>query len=151
MRTITFFKSIITAGFTIFMLSGCSSGSTASGLGLGVGGTWFGQLLVNNVVIANFTMSLSQSSNAEDPFAPSDLAGVFTSNNECIGNGTLTGTLNADSITLIVTATGTLNMAGTAGNSSMSGTFSNSGSIAVEGESNAETSCNFGGSWRAER
>jgi hypothetical protein len=144
MRTITLLKSIITAGFTIFMLSGCSSGSTASGLGLGVGGTWFGQLLVNNNVIANFTMSLSQSSNAEDAFAPSDLTGVFTSNNECIGSGSLNGQLNADSITLTILATGTLDMAGTAGNSSMSGTFSNQGSI--DG-----TSCNIGGSWRAER
>jgi hypothetical protein len=150
MRTVTLLKSIITAGFTIFMLSGCSSGSTASGLGLGVGGTWFGQLLVNNAVIANFTMSLSQSSNAEDAFAPSDLTGVFNSNNECIGSGSLNGQLNADSITLTILATGTLDMAGTAGNSSMSGTFSNQGSIAGE-RGNAGTSCNIGGSWRAER
>jgi hypothetical protein len=150
MRTITLLKSIITAGFTIFMLSGCSSGSTASGLGLGVGGTWFGQLLVNNNVIANFTMSLSQSSNADDAFAPSDLTGVFNSNNECIGSGSLNGQLIDDNITLTILATGTLDMAGTAGNSSMSGTFSNQGSIAGEG-GNAGTSCNIGGSWRAER
>lgn len=149
MRTITYLKSIITAGLTVFVLSGCSSGSTASGLGLGVGGTWFGQLLVNNVVIASFTMSLSQSSDSDDPFAPSDLSGVFNSDNECIGSGSLNGQLNADTITLTILATGTLDMAGSAGNSAMSGTFSNQGSIAGEGD--AETSCNFGGSWRAER
>ena len=41
MRITTYFKSIVAAGLAVFLLSGCSSGSTATGLGLDVGGFWW--------------------------------------------------------------------------------------------------------------
>ncbi len=148
MRIMIQIKSIITAGIATLVLSGCGDeGTTATGVGVGVGGNWSGELLRNNVVFASFTMSLSQTqSNPDDPFAPHNLTGVFNTNNECIGSGNLEGPLIDDSITVSVTTpNGKLLLAGEAGNSSMSGSWSNASS------SNSTTSCNFGGIWRARR
>lgn len=147
MRITTHIKSILALGFAVFVLSGCSSGSSATGLGLGVGGFWSGTLYRNNAAYANFTMSLIQNSDGDDPFAPSTLTGNFNSSNSCIGSGVITtGTLSGSSIQFAVkTPGGLLNMAGTAGNSSMSGSWSNSGTDPDGG------SCNFGGTWSAGR
>jgi len=152
MRITTYLKRFFIAGLSIFVLSGCSSGgTTATGLGLGVAGFWAGTLYRSGNPFTSFTMSLVQINDGDDPFAPSDLGGTFNSNDSCIGGGSITGTLNGDSISMAIEGpNGTLNMSGTAGNTSMSGSWSNNGEIAgAEGESS--TSCNFGGTWAAER
>ncbi len=154
MRITTYLKRFFIAGLSIFVLSGCSSGgSTATGLGLGVAGFWSGTLYRNGNPFTSFTMSLVQiSDGGDDPFAPSTLEGTFNSNDKCIGGGTISGTLNANSITMAVEGpNGTLNMSGTASNSSMNGSWSNEGEIAGEEEGSSGTSCNFGGTWAAER
>jgi len=152
MRITTYIKSLIIAGLAIFVLSGCSSGSTASGLGLGVSGFWSGTLFRSSNPYTSFTMSLVQVVNdSDDPFAPSTLEGTFNSNDACIGGGTISGTLSGNNVSLgVSTPNGTLNISGQAGNSTMSGSWSNQGEIAGE-EGGSATSCNFGGTWNAGR
>ncbi len=142
-------KSIVAAGLAVFVLSGCSSGSTATGLGLDVGGFWRGTLMGNGRVVATFSMSLAQGSNSDDPFAASALTGTFNSDSTCVGSGQLTGTIGGDSIVIEVeTFNGTLNMTGNTSNSSMSGSWVFGGAT---GEGEEETSCNSGGTWSAGR
>lgn len=131
-------KLLIVAAAAIFSLTACSGGSTATGLGLSVGGNWKGQLMVGSKVFASFNMSIQEeATDAEDPFSSSDLLGTFTSNNSCTGGGELTGTLSDNSINLKVND---LSMTGQASSSSMSGSWS------ISGEE-----CNTGGSWHASR
>lgn len=149
MRITALAKSILVAGLAVFVLSGCSSGSTATGLGLDIGGFWKGTLSGNGRVVANFSMSLAQASGGEDPFAPSALTGTFNSDSTCVGSGTLSGTTSGDSIVLeITTFNGTMSMTGTTSNSFMSGSWVFGGGV-TEGET--ETSCNSGGTWSAGR
>jgi hypothetical protein len=158
MRIKSKLKCFLVASFAIFVLNGCSSaGNTATGLGLGVGGNWFGNLLVNNVLFATFSMTLLQSAtSADDPFAPSTLSGNLATNHECLGSGTIEGSLNANQISLTVSLNNgaVLNLAGVAGNSSMSGGWSNNGGTSsgevAEGET-AAVVCSGGGSWNARR
>ncbi len=147
MRITTHIKSFIVAGLAIFALSGCSSGSSATGLGLGVSGFWAGTLFKNNAAFTSFTMSLVQIlEDSDDAFSSSTLEGTFNSNDECIGGGTIAGTLSGNNVTIsVTTANGSLDMAGTTGSSTMSGSWVNAGST---GE---ETTCNFGGTWSAGR
>ncbi len=147
MRITTHIKSFIVAGLAIFVLSGCSSGSSATGLGLGVSGFWAGTLFRGDAAFTSFTMSLVQIlQDSDDAFSPSTLEGTFNSNDECIGGGTIAGTLSGNNVTIsVTTANGSLDMAGTTGNSTMSGSWVNAGST---GE---ETTCNFGGTWSAGR
>lgn len=155
MRIITLLKSSVAAGLAIFLLSGCSSSSTATGLGLDVGGFWRGTLSGNGRVVATFTMSLAQASGGDDPFAASALTGTFNSNSTCVGSGQVSGSIGGNSITLAIeTFNGTLNMTGTTSNTSMSGSWVFGGSITNEGVGEAastETSCNSGGTWSAGR
>ncbi len=153
MRITTYLKSLIVAGLAIFVLSGCSGGSTATGLGLSVSGFWSGTLLSNNGnPFASFTMSLVQvGEDSTDPFAASSLEGTFTSSSSCIGGGAISGTLNGNNISMEIDGpNGTLIMSGQAGNTTMSGTWSNSGEIAGDDDADA-TSCNAGGTWSAGR
>lgn len=131
-------KLLIVAAIAAFSLSACSGGSTATGLGLSVGGNWKGQLLVGSKVFASFNMSIQQTAtDAEDPFSGSELLGTFTSNNECTGGGELTGTITGDSINLTIED---LSMTGQTSNNNMSGSWS------VTNET-----CTTGGSWNASR
>ncbi len=131
-------KLMIAAAFAVFSLSACSGGSTATGLGLSVGGSWAGQLRVGNSVYANFGMSLQQEANdAEDPFSGSKLIGTFSSDDKCIGGGTIDGTVSGSSINLAIDS---LSMSGEAGNTTMSGVWNS----AIEG-------CTTGGTWSASR
>jgi len=150
MRIITHIKSFIVAGLAIFVLSGCSSGTSATGLGLGISGFWAGTLFRNNVAFTSFTMSLVQILNdSDDAFSPSSLEGTFNSNDACIGGGTISGTLSGNNLTMsVATANGTLDMSGTTGNSTMGGSWVYAGS-ASEGEESV--ACNFGGTWSAGR
>ena len=153
MRITTYLKGIATASLAIFLLSGCSSSSTATGLGLDVGGFWRGTLMGNGRVVANFTMSLAQAAAGDDPFGGNVLTGTFNSDSTCVGSGQLSGAIGGDSITLAVeTFNGTLNMTGKTSNSSMSGSWVFGGGITEgEGEGQTETSCNSGGTWSAGR
>lgn len=136
-------KILITAAVAVFSLSACSGGSTATGLGLSVGGNWVGQLMVGSKVFASFNMSLQQSAtDEEDPFSASDLIGTFNSDNECTGGGEITGTISGDSITLKVND---MSMTGQTSNNNMSGSWS----ISKEGEEGE--GCSTGGSWNASR
>ncbi len=131
-------KLMIVAAVAAFSLSACSGGSTATGLGLSVGGNWSGKLMDGSKVFASFNMSLQQTAtDAEDPFSGSELLGTFNSNNECTGGGEITGTISGDSITLKVEE---LSMTGQTSNNNMSGSWS------VSGEE-----CSAGGSWHASR
>ena len=130
-------KLLIIAAAAAFSLSACSGGSTATGLGLSVGGNWKGQLLVGSKVFASFNMSIQQTAtDSEDPFSGSELIGTFNSD-ACTGGGDIKGTISGDSITLKMND---LSMTGQTSNNNMSGSWS------VSGEE-----CNAGGSWHASR
>lgn len=130
-------KLLIIAAAAVFSLSACSGGSTATGLGLSVGGNWNGKLMDGSKEFASFNMSLAQTAtDAEDPFSGSELLGTFNSN-ACTGGGEITGTISGDSISLKIED---LSMTGQTSNNSMSGSWS------VSGEE-----CSAGGSWHASR
>lgn len=146
MRITPYLKSLFVAGLSVFILSGCSSGSSASGLGLGISGFWAGTLFRNGVAYTNFTMSLVQSTgddNIDEAFAPSTIEGTFNANDNCIIGGVIDGSMTANNIIITVAmSTGTLNMAGSASSSSsMTGSWSNTG----------EEDCNISGTWIASR
>ncbi len=152
-------KAFAAAGLLISLLSGCSGGTTAGGLGLSVGGTWFGTLARNNVAYASFSMGLSQAADdTNDPFSGNTLVGVFSSNNNCIGGGALTGTLSGNSINITATtANGSIILTGSSNNSSMGGSWFNTGTVSeteTVGETTTTTvaeTCNLGGTWNASR
>ncbi len=146
MRITPYLKSLFVAGLTVFILSGCSSGSSASGLGLGISGFWAGTLFRDGVAYTNFTMSLVQSvgdGDDDDAFAPSTLEGTFNANDECISGGVIDGSMTANNVIITVEmSAGTLDMAGSASSSSsMTGSWSNIG----------EEDCNISGTWVASR
>ena len=131
-------KLVIAAAVAAFSLSACSGGSTATGLGLSVGGNWSGQLLVGSKVFASFNMSLQQTAtDAEDPFSGSELIGTFNSDDDCTGGGEIVGTISGDSITLKIED---ISMTGQTSSNNMSGSWS------VSNET-----CTTGGSWNASR
>ncbi len=154
MRITTYLKSLFVAGLSVFILSGCSSGSSASGLGLGISGFWAGTLFRNGAAYTNFTMSLVQIQDDDDgdtnSFPTSTLEGILNSNDKCIAGGKISGTINANNVIIDVEmSTGTLSMAGSASSSSsMTGSWSSS--TGGEGEEGA-ADCNLSGTWTAGR
>lgn len=159
MRITTYLKSLFVAGLSVFILSGCSSGSSASGLGLGISGFWAGTLFRNGVSYTNFSMSLVQtmqdagSDNTAGAFAPSTLQGTFNANNKCIGGGVISGTVSGNNVIIDVEMSngGVLNMAGSASSSSaMTGSWSSAGGGEGE-EEGGGGDCNLSGSWTAGR
>ena len=156
MKITTYLKSLFVAGLSVFILSGCSSGSSASGIGIGVSGFWVGTLYRNGAAYTNFSMSLVQvggagnDDNVNDAFEPSTLQGTFNANDKCIGGGVIAGSVvNNNVIIDVTTTTGILNMAGSAqSSSSMTGSWSNAGS---GGDPEAVGDCNLSGTWTAGR
>ena len=159
MKITTYLKSLFVAGLSVFILSGCSSGSSATGLGIGVSGFWVGTLYRNGAAYTKFSMSLVQiqgdggSDDTDDAFSPSVLQGTFNANNKCIGGGVIDGSVVNNNVIINVTmSTGVLNMAGSAqSSSSMTGSWSSvgAGGDAVEGE--VEEDCDLSGTWTAGR
>ena len=145
MPTSNIFKSFTLCLVLTILLAACSGGSTSNGLGLGVGGTWFGSLSRGSVPFASFTLNLSQATDDEsDPFSSNSLSGVFNSNNQCISGGTISGSLTKNNINITVsTNNGVLTLSGTASNSAMSGSWSNTGQFTIDtetvGQSTTET------------
>lgn len=154
MKFTKYLTLVIAVAVAAFSLSACSGGSTATGLGLSVGGNWKGQLFVGSKKFASFNMSLQQTAaDEEDPFSASELIGTFNSDNECTGGGEITGTISGDSITLSVND---ISMTGKTSNNSMSGSWfvSAAASATVSTEATTEattTGCSTGGSWNASR
>lgn len=167
MRMTTYLKGIAAAGLTVLMLSGCTSGTTATGLGLGVGGSWSGTLYGSDGFKTNFTMQLAQSqASVDDPFAAATLTGVINTDKSCIGGGTISGTLDADNITITAATNSTLNMTGTATSNSMNGSWvieqeaATATTTTTQGEQGTSTSTtttetnncfSTGGTWKAAR
>ena len=134
-RTLKFSLLVVVAALT---LTGCSGGNSSSGLGLSVGGSWNGRLMISGSEYARFSMSIQQSStDPEDPFSSKELSGVLSSNNKCIPGGELTGTIIDNQISLTI---GELRMGGLAGNTNMEGTWQNAGEECIKG-----------GTWTASR
>lgn len=165
MKITTYLKSLFVAGLSVFILSGCSSGSSASGIGIGVSGFWAGTLYRNGVAYTNFSMSLVQiggagsDDNVNDAFAPSTLQGTFNANDKCIGGGVINGEVINNNVIIDVAMSngGTLNMAGSAqSSSSMTGSWSSAGAgggavVPVEGAVVDEGDCDLSGAWTAGR
>jgi hypothetical protein len=164
MKITTYLKSLFVAGLSVFILSGCSSGSSASGIGIGVSGFWAGTLYRNGAAYTNFSMSLVQiggagsDDNVNDAFAPSTLEGTFNANDKCISGGVISGEVVNNNVIIDVAMSngGTLNMAGSAqSSSSMTGSWSSAGGggavVPVEGAVVDEGACNLSGAWTAGR
>jgi hypothetical protein len=165
MKITTYLKSLFVAGLSVFILSGCSSGSSASGIGIGVSGFWAGTLYRNGAAYTNFSMSLVQIGggggvdNVNDTFAPSTLEGTFNANDKCIGGGVISGEVINNNVIIDVAMSngGTLNMAGSAqSGSSMTGSWSSAGGgggavVPVEGTVVDEGDCDLSGIWTAGR
>jgi len=132
-------KLMMVAAAAVLSLSACSGGSTATGLGLSVGGSWNGKLLRSNgQEFTSFSMSIAQEANdAEDPFSGSKITGTFNSGSTCTKGGSIDGTITGDTIDFKVED---LSMTGTTGNTNMSGSWF---------ITNAD--CTEGGSWHASR
>ena len=160
----TYIKSVIAAGLAVFLLSGCSSGSTATGLGLSIGGTWKGTLTGAKGFKGTFTLQLAQSAaGAEDPFAAATLTGVINTDKPCIGSGSMAeGTLSGNDVIMAFATKAELQMVGKAKTNYMSGSWVIAESEEVvevtDEEGNITTSttssggCGIsGGSWTASR
>ena len=162
MKITTYLKSLFVAGLSVFILSGCSSGTSASGLGLGISGFWAGTLYRNGAAYTNFSMSLVQtqedsgSDDTSNAFSPSTLEGTFNANNKCIGGGIIDGSVSANNVIINVelNSGGSLSMAGSASSSSaMTGTWNNAGGAGSgeEGDVVDEGDCDLSGTWTAGR
>lgn len=140
MKLSKYLKLTLLAVIAAFTFTGCSGGSTSTGLGLSVGGGWNGILKINGAEYARFYMSIVQSAtDPEDPFSSKELGGTFapTSGNKCIVGGEIVGTLVDNQITMTI---GDLRMSGTTGNTNMEGAWSDSAEDCIKG-----------GTWTASR
>ena len=121
----TYIKSVIAAGLAVFLLTGCSSGTTATGLGLSIGGTWTGTFTGAKGFKGTFTLQLAQAAaGADDPFAAAVLTGVINTDKPCIGSGGITeGTLSGNDVIMSFDNKSMLRMVGKAKTNYMSGSW----------------------------
>jgi hypothetical protein len=144
MKITSLVKLAIVTGVCVFTLNGCgdNTSTSASGIGATVNGNWSGQLNSNNAPFSTFTMSLSQpSANLNSPFEDSPVSGSFVSSNSNISSGSITGSLQENSISLTI---GPLTMTGRVDANSMSGSWSNSSTATT-------TAISLSGTWGASR
>lgn len=119
-----YMKGIAAAGLAVFILSGCSSSNTTTGLGRDVGGEWLIKFFGPDNFRADARMQLAQSSpSVDDPFGTQTLTGVINTTKPCMGSGTLTGTLDGNNIILTAATKSQLDMTGTANTNFMSGSW----------------------------
>ena len=121
----TYIKSVIAAGLAVFLLSGCSSGTTATGLGLSIGGTWTGTFTGAKGFKGTFTLQVAQSGAVgDDIFGPAVLTGVINTDKPCIGSGSMNdGALAGDDVIMEFATASALRMVGKAKSNYMSGSW----------------------------